>query len=146
MDIYFNKGTSQEVVVTENEILSMSRQEIRSLKQRCQSCMNEIALKRNKFRTENDCEKNSQEFWRKTYVYKGAIVKYTKALAWLSQIEIDAVPTKETEDKEHWLWCYYQESMKVLTEDMVNQIKEMADERAHFHCEIEKWEYKGDSV
>jgi hypothetical protein len=142
MDIYFNKGTIKEEVVTEEEILSMTKQEIKNLKQRCQSSMNEIALKRNKFRTENELDKGSQEFWRRMYCFKGAIAKYTKALAWLGKIELDAKPPKEKEDKEHWLWCYYQESMKVLTDDMVNQIKELADTRARFHIEFEKWEYE----
>ena len=32
--------------------------------------------------------------------------------------------------------------MKVLTEEMVEQIKEMADTRAKFHIEEKKWEYK----
>lgn len=144
MDIYFNKGTENEEVVLEEDILKMSRQEIKNLKQRCQNSMSEVALKRNIFRTENDLDKNSQEYWRKMYVYKCVIGKYTKAIQWLGQIEADAVSSKpkEKQDHEHWLWCYYQESMKVLTDDMVNQIKELTDIRAKFHCEIEKWEYK----
>ena len=143
MDIYFNKGTPKEEVVTEAEILTMSKPEIKNLKIRCQSAMSDVAVKRNKFKTENELEKGSQEFWRKMYVYKGVIAKYTKAIAWLGQIELNAKPPKEKEDKEHWLWCYYQESMKVLTDDMVNQIKELADTRAKFHIEFEKWEYEG---
>ena len=79
------------------------------------------------------------------YIYKIIIARYIKALAWLNTIEISAKGNQEHEDREHWLWCYYQESMKVLTEEMVDQIKEMADSRAKFHIEIEKWEYKGDS-
>ena len=144
MDVYFNKGTSKEECIKESEILEMSRQELRNLKQRVQSAMNEVSLKRNIFKTENTLEKNSQEYWRKMYVYKSVIARYVKILAWLGQIEGNAVPTKERADNEHWLWCYYQESMKVLTDDMVNQIKEMADTRTGFHCEIEKWVYKGD--
>ena len=146
MDIYFNKNTPKEECITEKEILGMTKQEIRNLKQRIQSTMNEISLKRNIFKTENDLGKNSQEFWRKMYVYKGLIARYTNALAWLGKVEMDAVSTKQNAETEHWLWCYYQESLKVLTEDMVNQIKEMTDLRAKFHLDIEKWEYKGDKV
>lgn len=142
MDIYFNKGASNEEVVLESDILKMSKQEIKNLKQRCQNAINDVALKRNIFRTENELQNNSQEYWRKMYVYKCVISKYTKAINWLCQIETNATPPQQQVDREHWLWCYYQESMKVLTDGMVEQIKEMADNRAQFHFEIEKWEYK----
>ena len=33
----------------------------------------------------------------------------------------------------------YQESLKMLTDDMVEQIKEMADNRAGFHIEFERF-------
>lgn len=142
MDIYFNKGTSCEEVFYEEDILKMTKQEIKNLKARCQSAMGDVALKRNKFRTENDLAPNSPEFWKRMNTYKSVIAIYYNAIAWLGCIEKDAVPPKEQEDREHWLWCYYQESMKVLTDSMVEQIKEMADNRAGYHFEFDKWEYK----
>ena len=145
MDIYFDKGTSKEEVILEKDILEMTKQEIKNLKQRCQNTMNDIATKRNMFRTENELAQNSKEFWRKMYVYKLTIAKFTKAIAWLSQIECNARPPKQQVESEHWLWCYYQESLKMLTEEMVNQIVEMTDARAKFHLEIEKWEFKGET-
>ena len=142
MDIYFNKGASNEEVVLESDILKMSKPEIKNLKQRCQNAINEVSLKRNIFRTENELNNNSQEYWRKMYVYKCVINKYIKAVNWLCQIESNATPPQQQVDREHWFWCYYQESMKVLTEEMVEQIKEMADNRAKFHLEEKEWEYK----
>ena len=144
MDIYFNKNSANEQVYTEAQILAMSKQEIKNLKALIQSSINDVSVKRDAFRTETELDKKSQDFYRKMYVYKSIIAKYTKALAWLNTIEVSAKGSQEQEDIEHWLWCYYQESMKVLTEEMVSQIKEMADVRAKFHIEIEKWEYKGD--
>lgn len=145
MDIYFNKNSANEQVYKEEQILAMNKQEVKNLKTLVQSAINDVAVKRDTFRTETELDKKSQEFFRKIYVYKIIIARYTKALAWLNTIEISAKGNQEHEDREHWLWCYYQESMKVLTEEMVDQIKEMADGRAKFHIEIEKWEYKGDS-
>lgn len=142
MDIYFNKGKKNEEVVLESDILKMDKPTLKNLKLRCQATINDVSTKRDIFRTENDLPKKSQEYWRKMYVYKSVISKFTKAISWLNSLEANAKPSKQHEDREHWLWCYYQESMKVLTDNMVMQIKEMADTRAKFHFEIEKWEYK----
>lgn len=142
MDIYFNKGTPKEEVILESDILNMDKPSLKVLKMKCQSAITEVSVKRDVFRTENELDSNSKDYWRKMFVYKSIITKYTKAIAWIQSIETNAKPPKQHEDREHWLWCYYQESMKVLTDDMVNQIKEMADTRAKFHAEIEKWEYK----
>lgn len=142
MDIYFNKGTPNEEVYLETDILNMDKAAIKFLKTKCQSSITEVSYKRDVFKTENDLNKNSQEYWRKMYIYKNIITKYTKAITWLQSLEANAKPPKQHEDREHWLWCYYQESMNMLTEEMVDQIKEMADTRAKFHVEIEKWEYK----
>lgn len=142
MDIYFNKGKENEEVFFESDILKMDKPALKNLKLRCQSVISEVSTKRDIFRTENDLPEKSQDYWRKMYVYKSVISKFTKAMAWLCSLEANAKPPKQHEDREHWLWCYYQESMKVLTDEMAEQIKEMADSRAKFHCEIEKWEYK----
>lgn len=142
MNIYFNKGTANEVIILESDILNMDKPSLKVLKMKCQNAINEVSVKRDIFRTDNMLDKNSKEYWRKMFVYKSIITKYTKAIAWLNSLEVNAKPPKQHEDREHWLWCYYQESMKVLTDEMAEQIKEMADSRAKFHCEIEKWEFK----
>ena len=135
MDIIFDKGTNREEFIPESEILKMSKQDIKNLKARCQATMNEIALKRNNFRCENTFGQNSPEYWKKMNAYKGAIARFTKIISWLGQIEPKNEPTTE---RDHWLWTYYQESLKMLTEDMVNQIIEMTDERCGYHVTVER--------
>ena len=135
MNIIFNKGRQDEEIIREEDILKMSKQEIKNLKQRCQATMNEISLKRNNFRINNTYGVNSKEYWSKMNGYKSAIGTFTKIIAWLGQIEPINQPTSE---RDHWLWTYYQESLKMLTESMVNQIIEMTDERCGYHVEVER--------
>jgi hypothetical protein len=141
MNIYFNKGKENEEVITEEQISKMTRQELKNLKARCQAVQSEVSLKRQQFQAENEFEKNSSEFWKKMSVYKKIIGIFQKYIVYLNQVEKESIVPKEHADREHWLWCYYQESMKVLTESMVQQISEMADTRAKFHVDFEKQEY-----
>ena len=141
MNIYFNKGKENEEVITEEMISKMTKQELKNLKARCQAVQGEISLKRQQFQAENEFERNSSEFWKKMSVYKKIIGIFQRYIVYLNQVEKEALPPPKSVDKEHWLWCYYQESMKVLTENMVQQIIEMADTRAKFHIDFEKWEY-----
>lgn len=143
MNIYFNKGKENEEIITEEMISKMTRQELKNLKARCQAVQGEISLKRQQFQAENEFERNSSEFWKKMSVYKKVIGIFQNYIVYLNQVEKEAMPTSESIDREHWLWCYYQESMKVLTDSMVGQITEMADTRAKFHVDFEKWEYEG---
>ena len=141
MNIYFNKGKENEEVITEEQINKMTRQELKNLKARCQAIQGEISLKRQQFQAETEFERNSSEFWKKMSVYKKIIGIFQRYIVYLNQVEKEALPPPKSVDREHWLWCYYQESMKVLTEYIVQQICEMADTRAKFHVDFEKWEY-----
>ena len=137
MNITFNKGKPNEEVFTTEQINNMSKQELKSLKQRCTTAIAEIAEKRSRYKNENQEEQNSTEFWTKMNKYKGAITIQQRYINYLSDIERKKEPSVEHKDREHWLWCYYQESLRMLTDGMVCQLEEMADERAGFHVEFE---------
>lgn len=143
MILYFNKGTIDEEVYTNEQIKSMNKSELKSLVAKCQLAQSEISMKRNRYRNENEEDQNSKVFWTKMNKYKQAITIYQRAIFELTEMIKKAEPVKQ-EDREHWLWCYYQESLKVLSEDMINQLIEMADNRAKCHITFDKWEYKGE--
>lgn len=140
MNIIFNKGKPFEEVFTTEQIENMTKAELKGLKQRCTESIAEVANKRSHYKNENTEGQNSKEFWTKMNKYKAAITILQRYIKYLSDVERKKEPTREQKDNEHWLWCYYQESMKVLTEDMVEQIKEMADNRADFHIEFERFD------
>lgn len=139
MDIIFNKNTPYEEVYKEEDILKMTKQELKNLKTKCQTAMSDISLKRTRYKSENTEDQNSHEFWKRMNTYKTVIGIYQKNINYLCKIENQKEPSREQKDNEHWLWCYYQESLKMLTEGMVEQISEMADERAGFHIEFERF-------
>ena len=143
MILYFNKGTIDEEVYTNEQIKSMNKNELKSLVAKCQLAQSEISMKRNRYRNENEEDQNSKVFWTKMNKYKQAITIYQRAIFELTEMIKKTEPVKQ-EDREHWLWCYYQESLKVLSEDMINQLIEMTDNRAKCHITFDKWEYKGE--
>ncbi|MBQ3670404.1 MAG: hypothetical protein II921_02870 [Treponema sp.] len=49
---------------------------------------------------------------------------------------VATAPKEEPRDEEHWLWCYYQQSKKILSPDCVEDITQLADKRAGFHARI----------
>ena len=120
MNITFNKGKPYEEVFTTEEIESMT--------------------KGSHYKNENTEEINSKEFWTKMNKYKAAITIQQRYIKYLSDVERAKEPTRDQKDNEHWLWCYYQESLKMLTDNMIEQIKEMADNRAEFHIEFERFD------
>lgn len=142
MVLYFNKGTDEEEVYTNEQIKGMNKAELKSLVCKCQLAQAEISMKRNRYKNENEEDENSKAFWTKMNKYKQAITIYQRAIFELKELIRKAEPSPEHVDREHWLWCYYQESLKLLTDEMVSQITEMADNRAKYHIEFEKWEPK----
>ena len=69
MTIFINKDTPKEEVYTEEKLEQMSIQELRNLKARIQSIIEEVALKRSKYTNENQEERNSHEYWKKINNY-----------------------------------------------------------------------------
>ena len=141
MNIYFKKGTNKEWVIHEEDVLKMSKQELKILKSRIQNEITEVALRRDDFKIKNNLPKNSPEFLIKMHGYKSIISRYMKAIVWIGRIEIGFTDNK-TVDKEHWLWCFYQEALNILPKRKIKKLIELTDERAKFHLEVEKWEYK----
>ena len=132
MDIIFSKGTPMEEVYKSSQINAMTRAELKQLKSKCVCAMSDIATKRSRYKNENTEVANSKEFWTRMNKYKSAIAIYQRAIFYIGDLE-SKKGNDEHEDNEHWLYCYYQESRKMLTEDMVKQLSEMADERAGYH-------------
>ena len=140
MNIIFNKNTPQEEVYTEEQIKAMNKAELKNLKMKCQAAMSDVSLKRTRYINENTEEKNSHAFYKKMTTYKTVIGIYQKAIMYLSELETNKEPPVEVKDREHWLWCYYQESLKMLAEETVEMLKELTDERSGFHIEFERIE------
>lgn len=138
MNIVFNKHTPMEEVYTEQQINAMNKSELKILKAKCQSAMSEVSLKRSRYINENTEDKNSHAFYTKMNTYKTVIAIYQKAILYLTKIEKDKEPPVEQKDREHWLWCYYQESLVMLSKDTTNMLKQFADARSGFHIEFEQ--------
>ena len=138
MNIIFNKNTPQEEVYIEEQIKAMNKAELKNLKMKCQAAMSDVSLKRTRYINENTEEKNSHAFYKKMATYKTVIGIYQRAIMYLSELETSKEPSREQKDNEHWLWCYYQESLVMLSKETTDMLKELADERNGFHIEFEQ--------
>lgn len=138
MNIIFNKNTPQEEVYTEEQIKAMNKAELKNLKQKCNAAMGEISLKRSRYINDNNEDRNSHTFYKKLNTYKTVIAIYQRAVMYLSELENQKEPSREQKDNEHWLWCYYQESLVMLSKETTDMLKELADERNGFHIEFEQ--------
>ena len=138
MKVILNKGTPMEEVYTTEQINQMNLDELKTLKSKCQNAMGEIALKRSRYKNENEEDVNSKTFWTKMNNYKTAIAAHQRAVIYISELERKLKPTIATSDKEHWLWCYYQESLVMLSKETTDMLKELADERNGSHIEFEQ--------
>lgn len=139
MKIILNKGTPDEEVYTEEQLKSMTKAELKTVKIKCQNAMGEIGLKRSRFKNENDFDENSKEFWKKMNKYKAAIAILQRAIFYIGELEKTVEPAKEVVDKQHWLWCYYQESLVMLPKRTVAKLIKLADERNGSHIEFEQF-------
>jgi len=142
MTVYLNKGTPREEVYTKEKLEQMSIQELRTLKARIQRVIEEVALKKSIYMNENNEEYNSHEYWKKINNYKTVMTINKSYLAYIKTFEPNApnvpVLTRERKDVEHWLYCFYQESKVLLSEETVKMIEANADDKAGYHCDFNK--------
>ena len=132
--MYIKVKYGKEVVTyTDKELSELSKQQLKQLKADLQNNIEEISAKKSKYINENTEERNSSAYWRKINSYKSATVFCRKAISYVNTFVADAQDDNKS-NTEHWLWCYYQESKKLLTTDCIDNIESMADEKAGFHC------------
>lgn len=140
MTIYINKDTPKEEVYTKEKLEQMSIQELKNLKARIQNIIEEVALKRSKYTNDNQEERNSHEYWKKINNYKTVIMINRNYLNYIKTFEPNApnvpVQTRERKDVEHWLYCFYQESKILLSEETIKMLEDNADDKAGYHCDF----------
>ena len=140
MTIYLNKETPKEEVYTKEQLEQMSIQELRTLKNRIQRNIEEVSLKRSLYTNENKEEYNSHEYWKKINTYKTVIMINRNYLAYIKTFEPNApnvpVQTRERKDVEHWLYCFYQESKILLSEETIKMLEDNADDKAGYYCDF----------
>lgn len=127
----------KEVVeYSDAELSRMTTQQLKQLKSDLQANIEMISAKRMMYRNTNTEEKNSPVYWEAMARYKGALAMLRRAITHVNSFMAGAPKPEESQDIEHWLYNYYQQSKTLLSPETVERIKDLASEKAGFYIEI----------
>ena len=127
----------EEIVYSDDDLSTMSREQLKQLKQDLQCNMEEVSAKKARYQAENNEEYNSKEYFKQIAKYKTVIVSLKRAIAKVNVYETE-LKENTLKDREHWLWCFYTIVKKNLDEDKFNNFVKLTDEKANFSVEIGK--------
>ena len=117
------------------DLNNMSRDELRLLKQEIQKNIEDVSWKKSNYNATNTEELNSKEYHKHISNYKKVFTILKSQILTINKI----LKTKEEDSlkkREHWLWCFYSNTEKVLNERKFNELIKATDESANYHVEI----------
>jgi hypothetical protein len=125
----------EEIVYSDDDLSTMSKVQLKQLKQDLQCNIEEVSVKKAKYQAENNEEYNSKEYFKQIAKYKTVIANLKRAIAKVNAYE-NYIKENELKDREHWLWCFYMVTRKNLDEDKFNNFVKLTNEKAKFNMEI----------
>lgn len=136
MTIIINKNKPTEKRYTTEELKAMSKAELKDLKTALQLEVEAIGYRKTEYINNNTEELNSKVYWQKISNYKKSCNILRKEILYLKGLEREKNQA-DSIDREHWLWCFYNEASKELKSKAFQKLIAQADERAGEHIEIE---------
>ena len=125
----------EEIVYSDDDLSTMTRNQLKQLKQDLQCNMEEVSAKKARYQAENNEEYNSKEYFKQIAKYKTVMANLKRAIAKVNTYEID-VKENELKDREHWLWSFYINVKHGIDENEFNKFVKMTDEYVKYHIEI----------
>lgn len=125
----------EEIVYSDDDLSTMSKVQLKQLKQDLQCNIEEVSAKKTKYQAENNEEYNSKEYFKQIAKYKTVIANLKRAIAKVNAYE-NCTKENELKDREHWLWCFYAIAKKNLDEDKFSNFVKLTDKKANFSVEI----------
>lgn len=125
----------EEIVYSDDDLSTMTRNQLKQLKQDLQCNMEEVSAKKARYQAENNEEYNSKEYFKQIAKYKTVMANLKRAIAKVNTYEID-VKENDLKDREHWLWSFYINVKHGIDENEFNKFVKMTDEYVKYHIEI----------
>ena len=125
----------EEIVYSDDDLSTMTRNQLKQLKQDLQCNMEEVSAKKARYQAENNEEYNSKEYFKQIAKYKTVMANLKRAIAKVNTYEID-VKENDLKDREHWLWSFYINVKHNIDENEFNKFVKMTDEDVKYHVEI----------
>jgi len=123
------------ILYSDEDLASMTKGQLKQLKQDLQCNMEEVSAKKAKYNAENTEAMNSKEYFKRIAKYKTVMANLKRAIAKVNVYEKDA-DESELKHQEHWLWCFYTIVKNSMTEKAFKELIEETDEKAKYHCTI----------
>ena len=125
----------EEIVYSDDDLSSMSREQLKQLKQDLQCNMEDVSAKKTRYQAENNEDYNSKEYFKQIAKYKTVMVNLKKAIAKVNVYE-NEVKDNELKDREHWLWSFYVNVKHTLDKNEFNKFVKMTDEKLGYNVKI----------
>ena len=125
----------EEIVYSDDDLSTMTRSQLKQLKQDLQCNMEEVSAKKARYQAENNEEYNSKEYFKQIAKYKTVMANLKRAIAKVNTYEID-VKENDLKDREHWLWSFYINVKHGIDENEFNKFVKITDEYVKYHIEI----------
>lgn len=129
------KRDGKDVVYTEEELRTFSREKIKSIKGEIQANIEWVSAKRESYNVGNEEEYGSKEYFSKIAQYKSIIAKLRNYITFLNHI-LETQQESQLKQNEHWLWCFYMNVKNSTRKGKFDKLVRLADERAKYHVEI----------
>ena len=125
----------EEIIYSDDDLASMTRKELKQLKQDLQCNIEDVSSKRSRYQATNNDAYNSKEYYTRLAKYKCAIVSLRKSIAKVSLYERELIEN-DSHDREHWLWAFYTTVKHNADEKTFEEYVKLADEKSKYHVEI----------
>lgn len=79
----------EEIVYSDDDLSTMTRNQLKQLKQDLQCNMEEVSAKKARYQAENNEEYNSKEYFKQIAKYKTVMANLKRAIAKVNTYEID---------------------------------------------------------
>lgn len=125
----------EEIVYSDEDLSMMTKEQLKQLKQDLQCNMEEVSVKRSRYKAENNEEYNSKNYYKQIAKYKTVMASLRRAIAKVNLYEND-VKENDLKKREHWLWLFYITVKRDIDENTFNEFVKNADEKAKYHIDF----------
>ena len=125
----------KEIVYSDDDLSTMTRSQLKQLKQDLQCNMEEVSAMKAKYQAENDEEYNSKEYFKRIAKYKTVMASLKCAIAKVNVYETE-LKENALKDKEHWLWSFYVNVKHNIHKNEFEKLVNMTDDKAKYHIAI----------
>lgn len=129
------KKNGNFVTYTTQDLNSMDKKELKLLKQEIQGNIESVSWKRSNYNATNSEDLNSKEYYKQMSKYKKTFVILKSYMCFVNEI-LKNKENDEFEEREHWLWCFYDEASKKLKKKHFDELVKNADERVKYHIDF----------